>query len=119
MFKIGFSRFLRIFAVAFELGLSYGVMVTRQILVLKFQVRILVAQPNRTDFQCGIFLLYNPLYYTIEKPSLLEERMVAQYLGILLRRYADVLQKRALQAVPRDLHDGNGGDARLVGVRRK
>ena len=46
MFKIGFSRFLRIFAVAFELGLSYGVMVTRQILVLKFQVRILVAQPN-------------------------------------------------------------------------
>jgi hypothetical protein len=37
--------------------LSCGVMVTQQILVLSFQVRVLAAQQSRIDYQCGIMFV--------------------------------------------------------------
>ena len=38
--------------------LSYGVMVTQQILVLSFQVRVLVAQPEKRDFRGSLFFIH-------------------------------------------------------------
>ena len=41
------------------MALGYGVMVTLQILVLSFQVRILVAQQNRPINIATVFCLYS------------------------------------------------------------
>ena len=77
------SKKVRIFATAKPKGsqvLGYGVMVTLQILVLSFLVRIQVAQlkiPIRTMLQMGIFLtFFSPMGYLTSAPHIILLRNV-------------------------------------------
>lgn len=45
--------------------LGYGVMVTLQILVLTFQVRILVAQPTESLLFGRLFCLFSPTWHAM------------------------------------------------------
>ena len=70
-----------IFAPLTSTGLSYGVTVTRQILVLKFWVRNPIAQhTKRHTAKCGVSCIYTSAYYLYR----LKMRAVREVLYILM-----------------------------------
>ena len=70
-----------IFAPLTSTGLSYGVTVTRQILVLKFWVRNPIAQHNkRHAAKCGVCCIYTSEHYLYR----LKMRAVREVLYILI-----------------------------------
>lgn len=89
--------FLLIFVPLSSNGLSCGVMVTQQILVLSFQVRVLAAQQYRIEYQCGILFVVLGVVsfagivgFRLLLGCSLEEWVVTQHFSIFRCRNFDV-----------------------------